>query len=268
MESRFQRADEAFRNYAKMQKLKYAGDIEQYLTQLEALNVQAGLSGVALKALIRHGLPKAITDNMARDVTPTMPDIDFVELARRCGQQYEYQRAQEKEDEALARSLGSSNKKPSTEAKPPGNKPKSRKGKERANPTPDNKQGQPPKTPSSTRYPVVHTDEGKALQGVSIKTRAERKKKKQCQRCGGWKHDWPTCTKEAIPVKVAGVAQTPKKRKEPDQTVENPSPQGKKQKVAATASTSTAPLDSLQRLGQVFADEEEMLDYEVRTLYP
>ena len=65
-----------------------------------------------------------------------------------------------------------------------------------------------------------------------------------------------------------------KKRSADDGLVAESSTSSKKQKkvkaaaaTAAASSSSSAP-DALQRMGQVFAEEEEMLDYEVRLPTP
>jgi hypothetical protein len=269
MEGRFQRTDEAFRDYTKMKSLRYDGDIEVYLSSMEAYNVRANVSGVALKSQIRQGLPEAILENMARDTRPNMPDVDYIELVRRCGQQYEYRKEQKKEDQVHARP-GPSSHKPSTEAKrPSGPGKKSRKGKEKAANPPSEQPAAASSAAGSSKYPVIHHDKEVALRGVSKKIRAERKEKRQCQRCGRWKHSWPTCTHD-ISVSGSKVAATPapgKKRSAPDGDASGPSSGGKKQKKASTpaaaAASSSAP-NALQRLGQVFAEEEELLDYEVK----
>lgn len=264
MEARFQRTDEAFRDYTKMQARKYKGDIEYYISSIMSLNVQAGLSGVALKAVIRHGLPKEIQDNMARDTRPDMPDLDYIELARRCGQQHEYRAEQEKADRSFGKGSADA-KKPSTAEAKSTDGTKSRKGKDKAKPSPSDKKGKSQtSTPGPSKQPVTHTDKEAALKGISHTLRKERKDKKQCQRCGKWRHDWQTCRGDIATVKIAGVSQPPKKkRKASDEAEKEPASGSKKAKVTTAATSSYVQPSAFQRISEVFVEEGDELDYEV-----
>lgn len=82
MKDRFISETEDVENLRKMDKIRYTGDIDQYLRKIRDYNEQVQLSGVGLRNRIENGLPEEIKDLLALNEDPRNDDQFFRQVER------------------------------------------------------------------------------------------------------------------------------------------------------------------------------------------
>ena len=85
--SRFALTHEGERALAAMEKIRYKGDIDRYLLEMENHNTHVGLSGVALRQMLSRTIPK---DTLRRQSMKKYEcDVDWIAALREATRQEE-----------------------------------------------------------------------------------------------------------------------------------------------------------------------------------
>jgi len=85
MVERFLNRQEERKALGKMRELKYKGDFESYLTDMETLNYKVCLVGTPWRTLLRDGLSEHLQYHLSTTKQEPRNDIDYVESIRRVG---------------------------------------------------------------------------------------------------------------------------------------------------------------------------------------
>jgi len=190
-------AEEDVEATVKMTNLAYNNDIGAYIDQLQFLNERAMLTGGALKAAIRNGLPDRIIELMSYWDLNT-PKTTWQAL-RKAGKSYEAaEQAKEAAHKWGAASSSSSGKKEDNNNKPPcnnsNNNRKRGKGKNKAK----EKDEAAENTKPAKRYPKRFKTYEEANKGVPQELIFKRLKFRKCTRCGKGPHNALYCAGDAV----------------------------------------------------------------------
>jgi hypothetical protein len=229
---RFTDPGQRHRDLKAIKALQYKGDISQYLTRLQDLNLSVQWSGTSLQDHIGQAIPNEILKLVysRRGVLPDT-DEDFFDSILEAGQIYENMQ----EDPGLSKKGESTSRKEHSK-RDPRRQPRQRSPSDRA---------QRSRTPRREHKPADNANQAnhwknnnEALTGISPKTIEKHKKAKAaCWRCGRNNHQTLNCYakkdldgKEIPSPRVSGA----KKRAPDDNPAEEPSPP-KKAKAATTS---------------------------------
>jgi len=165
MEERFFNRQEDRQALCKMRQLKYKGDIESYLTEIEALNYKVCLVSTPWRILLRDGHSEDIHYRRSATKRKPLSDIKYFQSVRRVGPAMEeylmLQKKQSSKDNCSSFKINSRKRKHQDEGEQREEKPKDRGlvGKSRCqkSKTEDKTKGQTP----------VHMDKKKALDEIA-----------------------------------------------------------------------------------------------------
>jgi hypothetical protein len=197
---RFSVLHRAQKALADMEKVKYAGNVEKYLLTLENLNIEAEVTGIAWRSLVQRQLPVEAMRTLSHEKHDL--DSDWLQAVRRVTKAEESFTAQlklNKNDDSHKNKDYSKRKREFETTKP---NPKSNWNKKRKTYTDAEKAAYKAKKEAEKNNPgkvttkVEHTNWKQAHPEISQKVVDERKKAKQCTRCGMDNHSWRQCRKQ------------------------------------------------------------------------
>jgi hypothetical protein len=255
---RFTDPGQRHRDLKEMKSLSYKGDISQYLTRLQDLNMTVQWSGTSMQDLIACAVPNKIME-LVYSRRGGVPDVDedFLDAVMEAGQIYENMLA----DPALTLKKDGSG---STKEQPkPDNSRRDKRSPSGQNPSSKSKKDRPKASAqddSGRKWP----NNREALKGIDQADIDKRKKdNKACWRCGRDNHQTLNCfAKKDVngkelpqPAKVAG---TTTKRSAEEDLEEEALPPTKKAKVDALAILQDEP----PRIFELSdSDEEDEMDF-------
>ena len=179
-----------------MRELKYQGDIESYLTDMETLNYKVCLVGTPWRTLLRDGLSEDVQCRLSTAKREPRNDIDHVQSGRRVGlARVEYLMLQKKQS---SRDITSSLKK----------QHKKRKCQEEGDQREDKPKARgsggksgcktPRKEDKKMSQTLLHTDKKKALEGIARCLVEAWFEMGEYARCSMENHTWKFCWKSIV----------------------------------------------------------------------
>lgn len=187
MREHFVNPHEIKEDLAKMEKMAYANNIDDYIIKMDALNNRIGFKGVPWHQFLKKGLPAEILDRMAYGSVEPSETSQFIERLRGAGKRYEERRQQHQHPKKDA-------PKPSTSsADAPSSSKSSKSSKARRR----EKATEKTATAESSEKPEWR-DREEWLKGIPDTLRKSRAEKELCLRCGKPGHKWFTCSGKIV----------------------------------------------------------------------
>ena len=203
-----------------MIKVRYKGDIDKFLLEIENWNVKARVTGVAFRKMIDHQIPDEAVRRMSM-MDPRADDresLEAVRTASKAEQDFIEGRKLRHGDSSGSASSGKQKQNEPTAAvvKKPKYTAKEKRGYQAKK-----KEEKAARKPAAPRQEIMHRVWADADSSIYQKAIDEQKANKQCTRCTLTNHEWKDCTKEiristiqGKPFKLPiGRSKTPRPRK-------------------------------------------------------
>ena len=192
---RFGPTHEEVKALREMMKVRYKGDIDQFLLEIENCNVKARVTGVTFRKMIDDQIPEEAVRRMSM-MDPIAGDREWLEAVRTA--------SKAEEDFVEGRKLRHGESSGSASCgKPKRNEPTAAvvkkpnyTAKEKRVYQARKKEEQAGRKPAAPRQGIMHRVWADAHTGIDQKEIDERKAKKKCTRCSLSNHGWKHCKKE------------------------------------------------------------------------
>ena len=192
---RFGPTHEEVKVLGEMMKVRYKGDIDQFLLEIKNWNVKARVTGVAFRKMIDDQIPEETVRRMSR-MDPIADDREWLEAVRMA--------SKAEEDFVEGRKLrygdssgsASSGKRERNEPTVTTAKKPKYTAKEKRVYQAKKKEEKAARKPAAPQQEIMHRVWADAHTGIDQKEIDERKAKKQCTRCTLTNHGWKDCKKE------------------------------------------------------------------------
>ena len=204
----------------EMMKVRYKGDINQFLLEIENWNVKARVTGVALGKMIDDQIPDEAVRRMSM-MDPIADDREWLEAVRTASKAEEVFVEGRKLRHGDSSGSAASGKRKRKEPMAAVVKNPKYTAKEKRVSQAKKKEEKPARKPAAFQQEIMHRLWADAHTGIDQKEIEEQKAKKQCTRCtwtnNGWKHfktEIRISTIQRRPFKLpAGSSKPPRPRK-------------------------------------------------------
>jgi len=211
MDERFKADYEKDVNHDKLFKVKYSGNVLQYIDDREALNGTVGISGITWRKILKDGLSTELWQDLAK-VRGGVPEEDdaVIVAIKKIGLAHERFLREEKLRGNSQGGQDSGQKKGNKRKRGP-KEDSGAQGEDSAPPAKKPQKGKGKDSGSGDTKPRFTKDQmDDALKGIPPNLREAREKKGMCKRCGLDNHRWQWCRKEI------SISSTRKKEKKKD----------------------------------------------------
>ncbi len=198
MDERFKVDFEKETNYRALSKVKYTGNVLQYIDKLRALNQKVGIAGITWQEILKDGLPQVLRMDLAK-VKGGVPDDDdaLIVAIKEIGLAHERFLAEEKARGNSVAGQDSGPKKGKDKKRKRGPEKETNAKEDSAPASKKLQKGKGTASGSGDTKPRFSKDQmDEALKGVPQNLRDARDKKNMCRRCGLDNHRWQWCRKE------------------------------------------------------------------------
>ena len=258
---RFGPTHEGEKALREMSKVRYKGDINKYLLEMENLNIHVNMTGISWRKLIEDQLPVDTLRRLSlREFTDDREWEEAVRLVARQEEDFKERQGLRGDNSTSAGSTSSGKRKRDDPKEKPAKKvrpqytaaEKAAYQKKQAG-----KRKVKQEVKAATGQKIVHKVWKTAHEGIDDAVVDQRKKDSQCTRCGMDNHGWKHCRKE---IRVSTIKKVGKPYRKPTSRPDRP-PYRPKPRVAAVADDSRG--ESSQRASQrplawTFDDDEEL----------
>ena len=214
----------------QMMKVRYKGDIDQFLLEIDNWNVKVKVTGVVLRKMIEDQIPEEAVRRLSM-IDPIPDEREWLEAVRSAVRKEEaFQEGRKLKNTDSSGSASSGKRKRNQQTAAVVKKPKYT-AKEKRVYQAKKKEEKAARKPAAPRQEIMHRVWADAHTGIDQTEIDKRKAKKQCTRCTLTNHGWKHCKKE---IRISTIQRRPFKlpvgRSKP--------PRPRKPRVAAVADDS------------------------------
>ena len=205
MVRRFGPTHEEEKALGQMMKVRYKGDIDQFLLEIDNWNVKVKVTGVVLRKMIEDQIPEEAVRRLSM-INPIPDEREWLEAVRTAVRKEEDFQEGRKLKNTDSSGSASSGKRKRTEPTPTVVKKPKYTAKEKRVYQAKKKDEKAARKPAAPRQEIMHRVWADAHTGIDQKEIDERKAKKQCTRCTLPNHGWKHCKKE---IRVSTIQRRP-----------------------------------------------------------
>ena len=202
---RFRPTHEEVKALRGMLKVRYKGEIDQFLLEIENWNVKARVTGVAFRKMIDDQIPEEVVRGMSM-LDPIADDREWLEGVRTASRAEEDLGEGRKLRYGDSSGLASSGKRKRNEPRVTTAKKPKYTAKENRVYQARKKEEKAAKKPAAPRQEIMHRVWADAHTGIDQKENDEPKAKKQCTRCTLTNHGWKHFKKE---IRISTIQRRP-----------------------------------------------------------